>query len=92
MIYKPGFQYKRAGVTVSDIIDAGDIQAALFDFDQDLRDKQDAISRVMDSVNSSGRQLLRMATQRPGHYADGIRRDYCSGLYSTSWTDLIKVH
>jgi DNA polymerase V len=92
MIYKPEYQYKRAGVTVSEIIDAGEIQTALFDYDQDLRDKEDKISRIMDKVNSSGKQMLRLATQRPGHYADGIRRDYCSGLYSTSLSDIIEVH
>ena len=91
MVYRPGFEYKRAGVVVADIVDADSIQQTLFDFDGKARDRDDRISRVMDSVNTSGRNVLRLATQRGGHYADGIRREFCSGLYTTSWNELIEV-
>ena len=90
-VYKPGYQYKKAGVIVSDIVDADSIQQVLFGFDGRARERDDRISEVMDKVNTSGRNVLRLATQRGGHYADGIRRDFCSGLYTTSWQDLIKV-
>ena len=90
-VYKPGYQYKKAGVIVSDIVDADSIQQVLFGFDDRARERDDRISEVMDKVNTSGRNVLRLATQRGGHYADGIRRDFCSGLYTTSWKDLIRV-
>lgn len=90
-IYRPGFKYKKAGVTVSNIIEAGSIQSSLFDFDEDLRRKHDRLSEVMDAVNATG-TLLRLASQRPGHYADGIRCDYRSRLYSTSLDDVIEIH
>lgn len=90
-VYKPGYQYKKAGVIVSDIVDADSIQQVIFGFDDKARERDDRISEVMDKVNTSGRNVLRLATQRGGHYADGIRRDFCSGLYTTSWQDLIKV-
>jgi DNA polymerase V len=90
-VYKPGFEYKKAGVIVADIVDSGSIQQVLFDFDGQARVRDDKISEVMDKVNTSGRNVLRLATQRGGHYADGIRRDFCSGLYTTSWNDLIQV-
>lgn len=98
-IYRPGYKYKKAGVTVSNIIADDAIQTSMFDFDDDLRQKQDKLSRVMDAVNSvaemsgsaSGKSLLRLATQRPGHYADGIRSDFRSRLYSTSLDDIIEV-
>ena len=91
MVYRPGFEYKRAGVIVTDIVDSDSIQQTLFGFDSETRDRDDRISRVMDIVNSSGKNTLRLATQRGGHYADGIRREYCSGLYTTSWNELIQV-
>ena len=91
MVYRPGFEYKRAGVIVTDIVDSESIQQTLFGFDSESRDRDDRISRVMDIVNSSGKNTLRLATQRGGHYADGIRREYCSGLYTTSWDELIQV-
>ena len=90
-IYRQGYLYKKAGVTVSTIIEAGSIQSSLFDFDEELRRKQDRLSEVMDAVNTSG-SLLRLASQRPGHYADGIRSDFCSRLYSTSLDDIIEIH
>ena len=91
MVFRNGFEYKRAGVTVSDIVEADAIQTTLFDFDQEARDRDDRISKVMDLVNTSGKNLLRLATQRPGHYSDGIRREFCSRLYTTSWSELLEI-
>jgi DNA polymerase V len=96
-IFRPGYKYKKAGVVVSNIVASDAIQASMFDFDDELRQKHDKLSKVMDAVNAasegsaSGRSMLRLATQRPGHYADGIRRDFRSRLYSTSLDDVIEV-
>ena len=81
----------RALRMVYDIVDCDAIQATLFDFDQETRDRDDRISKVMDLVNTSGKNVLRLATQRSGHYSDGIRREFCSRLYTTSWSDLLEV-
>ena len=90
LIYRPGYQYKKAGVTVSNIIPADSVQGTIFDFDEEARRKNDSISKVMDSLGGQAR-LLRLGTQRPGHYADGIRSEHCSGLYTTSLEEIIKV-
>jgi DNA polymerase V len=96
-IFREGYKYKKAGVVVSNIVASDAIQASMFDFDDELRQKHDKLSKVMDAVNAasegsaSGRSMLRLATQRPGHYADGIRRDFRSRLYSTSLDDVIEV-
>jgi len=91
-LFKPGYGYKRAGVTVSAIIPADEVQGSLFDDRAADRDRENKVSMLMDSINSStGRNLLRVASQRPGHYADGIRREHCSPLYSTSWRDLLTL-
>ena len=93
-VYRDGYMYKKAGVTVSNIVPSDQIQGSLFGYDEDLRQKHDRLSELMDSVNStsvSGRSLLRLASQRPGHYADGIRCDFRSGLYTTSFDEIIKV-
>lgn len=99
-IYRQGYKYKKAGVVVSNIIASDSIQASIFDFDDELRSKHDRLSKVMDAVNAaaeasgslSGNSLLRLATQRPGHYADGIRSEHRSRLYTTSLDDIIEVH
>lgn len=91
IIYKPEYQYKKAGVIVHDTVNADEVEGVLFGVDEEMRDKYERISGVMDKVNTSSRQLLHLGTQRSGHYADGIRREHCSGEFTTSWEDLLKV-
>lgn len=91
-IFKEGYQYKKAGVTVSNIVPEDELQGVLFGYDQTLRQKQDRLSEVMDCVNSGfGKSLLRLAAQREGHYADGIRCEHRSSLYTTELDEIIKV-
>ena len=90
-IYRPDYQYKKAGVTVSDLVDADAVQPALFDYDIGLRRKHDRLSEVMDKVNAGGHNLVRLAAQRSGDYTEGIRSDYRSRRYSTSMEDIIEV-
>ena len=93
LICKPGFEYKTAGVVVFDIVNRDERQLTLFETDSAKKEKQDVLSQVMDNVNvSSGQNVLRVATQRPGHYADGIRREHASRLFSTDWDSIIEIH
>ncbi len=92
MIFRQGYKYKKAGVTVGNIVPAGSVQGSLFGFDPELRARNDRLSRIMDQVNTKGdSSLLRLASQKPGHYADDIRREHCSRRYSTSFDELIEV-
>ncbi|MCR4909655.1 MAG: Y-family DNA polymerase [Bacteroidales bacterium] len=92
-IFREGYAYKRAGVIIDDIVSAGEIQGQLFETEdeRERQRRQDEISAIMDKVNKPGSNLLRLATQRPGHYADGIRREHCSPLFTTDWEDLLIV-
>lgn len=96
-IFREGYKYKKAGVVVSGITASDAIQTSIFDFDDQARSKHDRISKVIDAVNaagvssSSGHSVLRLATQRPGHYADGIRSDFRSRLYTTDLDEIIEV-
>lgn len=93
LIWKPGFEYKKAGVVVFDIVNREERQLTLFETASAKKEKQDVLSQVMDNVNvSSGQNVLRVATQRPGHYADGIRREHASRLFSTDWDSIIEIH
>lgn len=93
LIWKPGYEYKKAGVVVFDIVNREERQLTLFETDSAKKEKQDVLSQVMDNVNvSSGQNVLRVATQRPGHYADGIRREHASRLFSTDWDSIIEIH
>ena len=93
LIWKPGFEYKKAGVVVFDIVNRDERQLTLFETDSAKKEKQDVLSQVMDNVNvSSGQNVLRVAPQRSGHYADGIRREHASRLFSTDWDSIIEIH
>lgn len=91
MIFKPDYQYKKAGVIVDEIVDSDAVQLPMFGYDVGLRKRQEAISGVMDKVNSSGHNLIRLASQRSGDYTDGIRSEHRSRRYSTSLDEIIDV-
>ncbi len=92
-IFKPGYRYKKAGVVVGNIVPEDTVQGALFGFDPELRSKNDAISRIMDRVNSltGDSSLLRLASQKPGHYASDIRSEHRSRRFSTSFDELMEI-
>ncbi len=93
-IYSPGFKYKKAGVIVGATGPDNLIQLALFGDEDDglARNKADRLSELMDRVNLHEDNLLHLGIQRNGHYADGIRRDYCSRKYSTDWDELMEIN
>lgn len=93
-IYREGFGYKKAGVVVDEIVAADAVQESLFSSEEDIsnRIKAEKVSSIMDKFNSDGRQILHLGTQRSGHYAEGIRREHCSRLYSTDWSELLEIH
>ena len=87
------FGYKRAGVTVSGTGSADIVQMPLFgEEDMKMRERTEALSGLMDRINAGEENLLRLGIQHPGHYADGIRREHCSRLYSTDWNELLEIH
>ena len=91
-IFRPGYQYKKAGIIVDDIVDGDSVQMPIFGYDIAERRKNDRISRIMDSINGREKNLVRLATQRDCLYSDGIRSDYRSRRYSTSLDDIIEIH
>lgn len=91
MIFRPEYQYKRAGVIVDDICESSAVQGSLFDEHSEMRDKENTVSELMDKFNAPGKKLLHLATERSGHYSEGIRREHCSRLYSTSLKEIITV-
>lgn len=89
--FRPGYMYKKAGVIVDDIVDEDAVQTSMFDYDMELRSRNDKVSRVMDSINCGAKNLIRLASQPSGSYAEGIRSDYRSRRYSTSLDDILEV-
>ena len=90
-MYKPGYELKKAGVIVSAIVPAGQIQGNLFDH-KDRRQFRKA-DAVMDKINNRyGRNTLKTAAQvAPAKTSWKLHSKYLSPAYTTNWNELIRI-
>lgn len=89
-IYRDGYEYKKAGVALTDIVPAGESQLNLFvKFD---KTKHENLMRAMDHINSNwGRETVRSGAsgyERPW----GMKRALLSRRYTTKWGELLAVY
>lgn len=89
-IYRDGYEYKKAGVALTDIVPAGESQLNLFvKFD---KTKHENLMRAMDHINSNwGRETVRSGAsgyERPW----GMKRASLSRRYTTKWGELLAVY
>ena len=100
-LYRPGYQYKRAGVVVISMEGSGGIQTNFLDFDADRFQKLKSLDAVVDRINKLGgsETVIIGAQQFPGkdskgkaqQFADAIKHDYRSPNYTTRWSDIIEL-
>ena len=88
-IYRPGYDYKKAGVTLMDIVPATESQLNLFvRFEHS---KHDDLMKAMDRINAQwGRDTLRSGAAgiaRPW----GMKRARLSGRFTTEWGEMLRV-
>ena len=89
LLWKPGFLYKKAGVTFLDLVPAGRIQGALFDRPDDARSQ--ARMRALDGLNARfGRGTVTIGTAGQRHGWQ-LRAQQKSQRYSTCWSELLQV-
>ena len=90
-IYRPGFRYKKAGVTFLDLKPAGQVQGGLFDPPDDTRST--ARMRALDALNARyGRGTVTIGTAGQGRGKGWtMRRDHTSARFTTDWHELLKV-
>ncbi|MFZ0209072.1 MAG: DUF4113 domain-containing protein [Roseiarcus sp.] len=89
IIFKPGYRYKKAGVTFLDLVAADRVQGGLFDR------PDDALSirrmRAIDQLNARfGRGAVAFGTAGVRH-SWGLRREFISPRYTTVWDELLRV-
>lgn len=66
-IFRPGYRYKRAGVTITSVIPARNVIRSLWDDETDRHHRQGRLDAVIDAVNhSQGRGTLRLGSQLSG--------------------------
>ncbi len=90
LIYKPNYNYAKAGVMLSEIVPAGSVQADLFSQAQ-ASPKSTALMSTMDNINRKmGKESIKLASEgfrRPWKMKQGNR----SPGYTTRWEDVPRV-
>ncbi|MCL2073692.1 MAG: Y-family DNA polymerase [Marinilabiliaceae bacterium] len=87
LIYRPGFQYKKAGVIITEITDADTIQGNMFHQIDNV--KHNNLMKTIDNLNNSfGNNTVKVAAVS-GQYE--MQRNKLSPRYTTRIQDVIKV-
>lgn len=88
-MYQPGYELKKAGVIVSGIIPADQVQGSLFD--RTDRKKLNRADAVMDKINHFyGRNTVKLAAQ--GYSKKWkLNNNYLSRRFTTNWNELMEI-
>lgn len=93
-IYRPGFQYQKAGVMVLDLVPEAGRQLNLFGEGEggpETLDRNQKLMEAVDQINQKmGRNTVRLGTAGLKE-AWGMRRGHLSPCYTTRWEDLLEV-
>jgi DNA polymerase V len=89
IIFKPGYRYKKAGVTFLDLVPSDRLQGGLFDRARRCAlDRSHARGRPANA--RFGRGAVGFGTAGVRH-SWGLRRDFVSPRYTTVWDELLRV-
>ncbi|NCU05138.1 MAG: Y-family DNA polymerase [Chitinophagaceae bacterium] len=89
IIYKPGYNFKKAGVIVMDIVPEKEVQQSLFDQEDRKRDAQ--LMKTLDKVNTRfGKDLVRFAIQ--GYARQWrLKQERLSPCYTTDINQVLTI-
>lgn len=91
ILFREGFEYKRAGVVVNDISEDTAVQTNLFDYDSLLYSRRHKLDEVVDKINRlHGQETVALASQ--GVFRKSVKRDLKSPDYTTMWSDIIQAN
>ena len=100
-IYRPGYQYKKAGVIVMGIGPDSPIQQDLFDINAEQFQKMRRLDEVVDRINRMhGSETIVLGSQqytkkdgkgKADVFANAIKHDFKSKNPTTRWSDIIKL-
>lgn len=89
LIFKPGFNYKKAGVMISGIVPENQVQIGLFDTHK--REMDTKVMKALDELNRRmGRDTVKIAVQGFGRDWQ-LRQERKSRCYTTRWQELLEV-
>ena len=85
-IWKPGYNYAKAGVMLGDLCNCATIQPGLFDNDHSSPHSKELMDAI-DTINHSGRGHIWLGAQRP-EKDWFMTRGHLSPAYTTRWDSL----
>ena len=88
-IWKDGYRYAKAGITLTDFYDRGVVQPDLFT-QQVISPNSARLMQVVDHINQQQRGKVFFASQGTGK-AWAMNRNHLSPSYTTNWTQLRSV-
>lgn len=86
-IFMQGYQYKKAGVIITEIVTSA--QMGLFDTVD--RDKRERLMRAIDKVNGEHRQLIKLAVQGTGREWK-LKQEQLSQRYTTDMNEILTIN
>jgi DNA polymerase V len=88
-IYRQGFEYKKTGVMVTELIPEDSVQGSLFD--EGSEDQQKHLQSVVDQLNQKlGQNTVRYASMGM-RQTWKMRQERKSKCYTTKWDELLVV-
>lgn len=90
-IFREGYNYKKSGVIVLDIVPESQVQASLFDIKLN-REEENKTMKAVDEINKiMGRDTVRFASSHQKQKWK-LRQDRLSPRYTTRLNEILKVH
>ena len=88
-IFRSGYSYKKAGVTLSGIIPRCQVQLSIFDSGD--RKRSDKLMRTLDNINGRmGRDILKLSSSGINNKWK-IGKERLSPCYTTRWSEILEV-
>mgnify|MGYP003305190055 FL=1 len=88
-IFRSGYSYKKAGVTLSGIVPKGQVQLSIFDFGD--RKRSDKLMKTLDQINGRmGRDILKLSSSGINNKWK-IGKERLSPCYTTRWSEILEV-
>lgn len=89
-LFREGFRYKRAGVTVTDIVNRDAVQQSLFET-PGKRERRTRLMRALDSINRKGSTCDKLHLASATNNRKRVKQEELSPYYSTRMEDIIVV-
>lgn len=91
-LHRDGFEYKKVGVLLGDLVSESAFQQDLFFESIPSNETKAKVSSVMDAINNKYKKNTIKLAAEGTRQTWKMKREKCSPCYTTKWSDLLKIH